>query len=33
VVLSCPENTMKLQPRDHLLALVQWRPEGKEKRE
>lgn len=33
VVLSCPENTMGLQPGDHIMALVQWRAEDKEKRE
>ena len=33
VILSCPENSMGLQPMDHIIALVQWRGEEKEKRE
>ena len=24
VILSCPSNTALLQPRDHIVALVQW---------
>lgn len=33
VILSCPENSMGLQPLDHIIALVQWKGEEKEKRE
>ena len=33
VILSCPENSMGLQPMDHIIALVQWKGEEKEKRE
>ena len=32
VILSCPENSMGLQPMDHIIALVQWKGEEKEKR-
>jgi len=31
VVLGCPDNTMKLQANDHIIALVQWEEEDKEK--
>jgi len=31
VVLGCPDNTMKLQANDHIIALVQWEDEDKEK--
>ena len=33
VVLAWPGNNQQLQPKDHVIALVQWRGEDKEKRE
>ena len=31
VVLSCPDNSLRLEPSDHIIALVQWEEEDKEK--